>query len=300
MEHSMIFDLLVTFVCPFSSMVRAWRMEKYLREHIASLPRTDRLLLSVEPIPVSLFLDEVMLSTLVGRGQSRGVDSRCITKLLFFQSDCSRRSQYESIVLDCKFPSSEETFHLQVERTHGEEADSGEAHTEPGTPTTTHSSPLLSSSSEPARQLVSLLEGWDPAKDQIHRLASLESLKLQPTAVYTPPTPIPLLEAACLLHILHEEATDYVLLKHQCFRLATAVRAILEHRHGPSGEGTHQQSHPGMPDTLLAPSGTGRCRSFQIASLTAEEVEQLSEKLDVELASLIQEVSWTQFRMDRL
>ncbi|KAH6904861.1 hypothetical protein BKA70DRAFT_512400 [Coprinopsis sp. MPI-PUGE-AT-0042] len=267
MKHNMAFDLLTSLLCPFSSALRIWKMEKALKEHIAHLPYADRLLLRSEPVSVDNFLAQLLAAT--ERCLSRGIGSHTITNIFFFK-DQSKSSEHEFIVLECKFPASEKTFHIVIERTHGADTGSAETRTEPAN-TNTKPLPLHS------------------VRDQVHGIVGLDALKpLKPIAIYHPPTPIRLLEAACLLQVLHQEAKDYVLLDRQCYWLTATVWDVLCKRHHDTfSEEEHQDVQSGTSGL----SGAGRCRGFEIISLKAEDIEQLSKRLDDELAVLVQELA---------
>ncbi|KAH6902679.1 hypothetical protein BKA70DRAFT_1435031 [Coprinopsis sp. MPI-PUGE-AT-0042] len=228
MKHNTAFDLLTSLLCPFSSALRIWKMEKALKE----TPPTS----------------------------------------LFFFKDQSKRSEHEFIVLECKFPSSEETFHIVIERTHGADTGSAETRTEPAN-TNTKPLPLHS------------------VRDQVHGIVGLDALKpLKPIAIYHPPTPIRLLEAACLLQVLHQEAKNYALLDRQCYWLTATVWDVLCKWHRDSNTFSEEE-HQDVQSGTSGLSGAGRCRGFEIISLKAEDIEQLSKKLDDELAVLVQELA---------
>jgi hypothetical protein len=265
----MLLNLFANLLCPFSSIARISKMEKHLEERIARLPDADQVFLHREPSSVSRFL---LLLGSMGIADRGWVDSRIVRKINFYKSQ-SRGMEQEGIMLECKFGSCEETFHLLVECIH-------KGNTNPSVVFASAATPLSAYSD-------SSLQGWHLLKNRIGRVVGPEAL-IPPTrliAVYEPPHDITLLEVCCLLDLLRKKSESSVIDRHKCIWLGDALWAVLQERYGNTSGGSDLG--------LVEPTGSGTCSHMEIVALSAEEIEQVSAELDAELERLIQEVSWT-------
>ncbi|KAH6904860.1 hypothetical protein BKA70DRAFT_512391 [Coprinopsis sp. MPI-PUGE-AT-0042] len=264
MKRDTALNLLASLLWPFSSIARIWKREKYLAERIASLPKADQALLHVDPASVSRCL--AMLMGCTNHGRFGWVDSRTVRKIHFYKNHL-RWSEYEYLVLECKFDLCEETFHLLVERFHGSNIKPLETSME----STATTSPTPAAGSK------------HPVKDRVRRITSLEVLNhLTPIAVYEQPAVIALLEVCCLLDLLHTKSESSALHRSQCIWLADTVWAVLGKRHGSTFD---------LLPSHSAPSDAEKCCQMPIATLETEEIEQLSSELNIQFESSIETVN---------